>query len=50
MEKSLRSEKFIFNGIEFIRVDGVWFEYIDETYIPLRDSTILEQLYQEKHL
>ena len=50
MEENLKSEKFIMNGDEYVRVDGIWFQYIEEDYIPLRDTISLEQLYKEKCL
>ena len=50
MEENLKSEKFEINGVEYIRVDGIWFQYSSEKYIPLEDTILLEQLYHEKFL
>lgn len=50
MEENLKSEKFEVNGIEYIRIDGVWFQYSNEEYIPLKDTILLEQLYKENYL
>jgi len=56
MEKSLKSEKFKttlkfkVNGVEYVRVDGIWFKYLNDAYMPSKDSTVLEQLYKEKYI
>lgn len=44
------SLKFNMGGTDFMRVDGVWFEYkIDQYYISTQ-SILLETLYQNKKL
>lgn len=41
------TEKFIYNNNEYVRVDGVWFFYNIDKYIPVENET-LEIIYQEK--
>jgi hypothetical protein len=42
------SLKFEYMGIECLRVDGIWFEYINYSYILSDQSIKLEQLYKGK--
>lgn len=37
------------NGTEYLRIEGVWFEYTNDYYIPI-DNEEFETLYQEKFL
>jgi hypothetical protein len=46
----MNTEKFSVNNTEYVRIDGIWFQYLFDKYVPLQDSVLLEQLYQEKYL
>lgn len=52
MEKSVKEiieqgRKFLVNGIEYLRIDGIWFEYsIKSCYHPV-DKPDLEKTYKE---
>ncbi len=48
MEKleDLKCTRFDVDGTEYLRVNGVWFQYTEEQYIPL-DKPEFEKYYKE---
>lgn len=48
MEKleDLKCTRFNVDGTEYLRINGVWFQYTEEQYIPL-DKPEFEKYYKE---
>jgi len=40
-------KKFKYNGKEYIRIDGVWFEWVDNSYKVYKSSK-LEEIFQQQ--
>jgi hypothetical protein len=45
MEKGVKSIKFLIDGKEYIRIDGIWFEYNGKEYILAQNNDAFEQNY-----
>jgi hypothetical protein len=44
--EDMKSTKFNINGDEYVRVNGIWFKYTGDQYIPI-DNPEFEQYYME---
>lgn len=49
--EQINAKRFLVEGVEFIRVDGNWFIYTEESYFPYypvekSDNDLLEQKYR----
>lgn len=44
--EDLKCTRFMIDGVEYLRVSGVWFKFTDDQYIP-EDKPEFEKYYKE---